>query len=101
MIVTQGGLSGGYALMFENGKPVFHYNFANIAHYQIAPKDARSPAGTVVFDFKYDGGGIGKGGTGTISVDGRQVAQGRSTERCPFACRSMKPSTWAQTPAHP
>ena len=27
------------------------------------------------FDFKYDGGGIGKGGTGTLSVDGKQVAQ--------------------------
>jgi arylsulfatase len=31
----------------------------------------------VLFDFKYDGGGIGKGGTGTLSVDGKQVAQGR------------------------
>ena len=29
------------------------------------------------FDFKYDGGGIGKGGTGTLLVDGQQVAQGR------------------------
>ena len=30
-----------------------------------------------MFDFKYDGGGIGKGGTGTLVVDGKQVAQGR------------------------
>jgi arylsulfatase len=30
-----------------------------------------------VFDFKYDGGGIGKGGTGRLTVDGKQVAKGR------------------------
>src|SRR5262249_19823032 len=32
---------------------------------------------TIEFDFKYDGGGIGKGGTGVLRVDGKQVAQGR------------------------
>jgi hypothetical protein len=31
----------------------------------------------VSFDFKYDGGGIGKGGTGTLAVDGKKVAEGR------------------------
>ena len=78
IIVTQGGLSAGYALMFRDSKPVFHYNLANVAHYDIAAKDAVGLGKhTVVFDFKYDGGGIGKGGTGTLSVDGREVAKGR------------------------
>jgi hypothetical protein len=31
----------------------------------------------LVYDFKYDGGGEGKGGTGTISVNGKKVAEGR------------------------
>jgi arylsulfatase len=31
----------------------------------------------VVFDFAYDGGGVGKGGTGTLSVNGRKIAEGR------------------------
>jgi len=85
MVVTQGGLSGGYALMFENGKPIFHYNMANVVHYNIAAKDSLTPGKhTVVFDFKYDGGGIGKGGTGTISVDGKQVAQGRIDRTTPL-----------------
>jgi hypothetical protein len=84
-IVTQGGLSGGYALMFENGKPIFHYNLANVAHYNIAAKDPLAPGKhTVVFDFRYDGGGIGKGGAGTISVDGKQVAQGRIDRTTPL-----------------
>jgi arylsulfatase A-like enzyme len=78
IIVTQGGLSAGYALMFEAGKPIFHYNLANMVHYNIAAKDALAPGKhAVVFDFKYDGGGIGRGGTGTLRVDGKQVAEGR------------------------
>ena len=78
VIVTQGGLSAGYALLFKDGKPIFQYNLGNIVHYNIAAKSALAPGQhTVVFDFKYDGGGIGRAGTGTISVDGKQVAQGR------------------------
>jgi len=84
VVVTQGGLSAGYALMFKGGKPIFHYNVANVAHYNIAAKDALTPGKhTVVFDFKYDGGGIGKGGTGTLSVDGKQVAKGRIDNTMP------------------
>jgi hypothetical protein len=30
---------------------------------------------TIVFDFKSDGPGLGKGGTGVLSVDGQEVAQ--------------------------
>ncbi|HET6363701.1 MAG TPA: hypothetical protein VFG02_01495 [Nitrospirota bacterium] len=85
MVVTQGGLSGGYALMFEKGRPVFHYNMANVAHYNIEAKDSlKLGRHTVVFDFQHDGGGIGKGGVGTISVDGKQVAQGRIERTVPF-----------------
>ncbi|MEN6317487.1 MAG: arylsulfatase [Syntrophaceae bacterium] len=85
VVVTQGGISAGYALMIEAGKPVFHYNFANISHYQIAAKDALKPGKhTVVFDFTYDGGGLGKGGTGTLSVDGKQVAEGRIEKTIPY-----------------
>jgi hypothetical protein len=63
---------------------VFHYNFANIAHYDVAADSALSPGKhTVVFDFRYDGGGIGKGGTGVITVDGKQVAQGRIEHTMP------------------
>ena len=32
---------------------------------------------TLVYDFKYDGVGAGKGGVGTIIVDGKKVAEGR------------------------
>lgn len=37
------------------------------------------PAGkvTIRFEFAYDGGGLGEGGTGTLFVNGKQAAQGR------------------------
>jgi len=78
MIVTLGGLFDGWALFLDKGKPAFHYNFANIGHYSIEAGQPLTPGPhTVYFDFKYDGGGIGKGGLGTISVDGAEVASGR------------------------
>ena len=32
---------------------------------------------TIRYEFAYDGGGLGKGGTGTIFVNGEKVAEGR------------------------
>ncbi len=85
VVVTHGGIAAGYALMFEAGKPVYHYNFGNVAHFRVAAPDALTPGKhTVVFDFRYDGGGIGKGGAGTLRVDGKQVAQGRIDNTMPL-----------------
>jgi arylsulfatase len=78
MIATMGGFSNGWALYLLKGKPVFHYTFGFLDHYNIeAPQPLSAGHHVVLFDFKYDGGGIGKGGMGTLSVDGQQVAQGR------------------------
>jgi arylsulfatase A-like enzyme len=77
---TLGGRFGGWALLLTDGKPEFVYAFSNQPQdkYRIASSQPLSPGKhTIEFDFKYDGGGIGKGGTGTLRVDGKQVAQGR------------------------
>jgi arylsulfatase A-like enzyme len=85
MIVTQGGLFGGTALYFDQGRPVFHYNFVDVAHYEVAAKDPLAPGRhTIRFEFAYDGGGMGKGGTGTLFVDDRQVARGRIERTIPI-----------------
>ena len=49
-----------------------------------AAKDAL-PKGKakVVVDFKYDGGGIGKGGKVTVSANGKTVAEGRLERTIP------------------
>ncbi len=80
VLATQGGRFGGWGLLLLDGKPMFVHAFSNQAQhkYRIASNQKLSPGKhTVRFDFKYDGGGIGKGGTGTLLVDGQQVAQGR------------------------
>ncbi len=85
MIVTQGGLFGGLALYLNQGKPVFHYNFVDVSHDEIAA-DAPLSAGwhTVRFDFAYDGGGLGKGGGATLAIDGQPVARGRIARTIPI-----------------
>jgi len=63
-----------------DSKPEFAYALSNQPQdkFKIASSQPLSPGKhTIKFDFKYDGGGVGKGGTGTLSVDGQQVAQGR------------------------
>jgi hypothetical protein len=85
IVVTQGGLSAGYALLFRDSKPMFHYNRANVAHFKIAAKDSLGAGKhTIAFEFKYDGGGAGRGGTGKLIVDGNQVAEGRIEATMPY-----------------
>jgi hypothetical protein len=58
--------------------PAFHYNWFGRERYTITSAEPL-PLGpcTIRFDFAYDGGGAGKGGTGTLSVKGDEVAEGR------------------------
>src|SRR5262249_30029573 len=84
MIVTQGGLFAGWALYLDRGKPVFHYNFIDLTHYEIAAGDALAPGRHVIrLDFAYDGGGAGKGGTGTLFIDRNEAARGRIQRTIP------------------
>jgi len=78
VIVCQGGRFGGLSFYVKNGKPSFTYNFLGLESTTIASTQALKPGKyTVVYDFKYDGGGPGKGGVGTISVNGNKVGEGR------------------------
>jgi arylsulfatase A-like enzyme len=75
MIVTMGGRFGGYGLYLLKGKPVFIYNFADLERFRWQGQEALSPGKhTIVFDFTYDGPGFGKGGTGVLKVDNKEVA---------------------------
>jgi arylsulfatase len=78
VIVAQGGRFGGLSFFVKDGRPMFAYNFLGMGTTTIAATKAM-PAGkhTVVYDFAYDGPGMGKGGVGTISVNGVKVGEGR------------------------
>jgi arylsulfatase len=77
ILLTEGDRFGGLSFYLLKGKPVFCYNMAEFVRTTIAAPD-RVPAGhhIVAADFKYDGGGRGKGGTVTLLVDGKPVASG-------------------------
>jgi arylsulfatase A-like enzyme len=55
------------------GKPVFLYNFLDLQRFKWEGSSLSSGKHTIVFDFKYDGPGPAKGGTGVLSVDGKEV----------------------------
>jgi arylsulfatase len=75
MLNTLGGRFGGYGLYMLKGKPVFTYNFLGLERFRWEGQEALTPGRhTVVFDFKYDGPGMAKGGTGVLSVDAKEVA---------------------------
>jgi len=77
-ILAQGGRFGGWSLYVKDGVPAYDYNFLGLQRASVASTKPLAPGkATIRFDFAYDGGGPGKGGTGTLSVNGQQVAQGR------------------------
>jgi arylsulfatase len=80
VIATQGGRFGGWGLLLMDSKPVWVYGLSQQPRYKhrIASDTALTPGKhTLRYEFAYDGGGLGKAGTGTLFVDGKQVAQGR------------------------
>src|SRR5215475_4324208 len=75
MLVTLGGRFGGYGLYLLKGKPVFLYNLLDLARFRWEGEQALAPGKhRIVFDFTYDGPGPGKGGTGVLKVDDKEVA---------------------------
>lgn len=77
-IVCQGGRFGGFSFFVKKGKPTFAYNYLGLQTYAVASNQTLKPGRhTLVYEFKYDGGGIGKGGLGSISIDGTKVAEAR------------------------
>jgi arylsulfatase len=88
VILAQAGRFGGWSFYLKDGKPTYTYNFLGLQRYTIAAKQALPPGKTTVrVDFEYDGGGPGKGGKGTLFVNGTNVATGRidRTQCCFFS----------------
>ena len=85
VILTQGGRFGGWSLYLRDNKPEFTYNFLGLQRFVVA-SSKKLPAGPVQikFDFVYDGEGVGKGGTGTIYVNGTAVAEARIEKTQPY-----------------
>jgi arylsulfatase A-like enzyme len=74
-LLWAGAVVAAGALNWGMGKPVFLYNLLNLKRTVWAGPALGAGKHTIVFDFKSDGPGLGKGGTGVLSVDGKEVAR--------------------------
>jgi arylsulfatase len=78
VIIAQAGRFGGWSLYAKDGKPMYAYNFLGLRTFKVVGASPL-PAGkaTILFEFAYDGGGLGKGGSGKLLVNGKDVGHGR------------------------
>jgi arylsulfatase len=85
MIVNEGGRFWGYGLYLVRGKPTFTYNFFGLKRTRWEGPELAPGKHTIEFDFRYDGlgaetlaynnvSGVGRGGAGTLKVDGKTVS---------------------------
>jgi len=78
VIIAQGGSIGGWSLYAKGGKPVYCYNLLGLQRFKVEGDSAIPPGEHQVrMEFAYDGGGLGKGGTVSLYVDGEPVGTGR------------------------
>ncbi len=77
-IIAQGGRFGGWSLYVKDGVPAYDYNFLGLERFTVAATEPLKPGkSSLRFEFTYDGGGPGKGGTGTLYVNDQKVGAGR------------------------
>jgi len=97
VIVTAGGRFAGYGFYLLKSKPIFTWNLVDYKRVKWQGPDALAPGKhTLEFDFKYEGlgvgtlafnqmTGIGKGGTGVLKIDGKEVATQKMAHTIPLA----------------
>jgi hypothetical protein len=84
VIIAQGGSIGGWSLYAKDGKLRYCYNLLGIQRFYVGA-DQAIPAGQrqVRMEFAYDGGGLGKGGTVSLYIDGEKAGEGRVEATAP------------------
>jgi arylsulfatase len=86
VIVAQGGAFGGWSLYLHEGAPAYCYNLFGLQRFHVrAEQPVAAGDHQVRLEFTYDGGGLGKGATADIYLDGNHVATGRVDATQPLA----------------
>jgi arylsulfatase len=85
VIIAQGGAFAGWSLYTKFGKLKYCYNFFGLQLFHIETA-AEIPPGLhqVRMEFKYDGGGLAKGGTASLYIDGQKSGEGRIEATVPM-----------------
>ena len=85
VIIAQGGNIGGWSLYAKGGKLKYCYNLLGIQYFYAESSDALPPGEHQVrMEFAYAGGGLGKGGTVSLYVDGKKVGEGKVGATAPM-----------------
>ncbi|MFD4190892.1 arylsulfatase [Amycolatopsis thermoflava] len=85
VVVAQGGRFGGWSLYVAGGRVSYAYNYFGSHVYTVRAAEPLPPGRHEVrMEFSYDGGGLGKGGSVVLNVDGRKVAAGRVAQTIPY-----------------
>jgi arylsulfatase len=85
VVVAQGGAFGGWSLYLLDGRPAFCYNLLGLRRVKVTgAMPLAEGIHEVRVEFAYDGGGLGKGGTLRLGVDGTVVAEGRLEQTVPM-----------------
>ena len=85
VIVADGGIAAGYALYVKDGRATYTYSYFRRTITTItAPNRLRAGRAVISVHFAYDGGGIGKGATVTLTVDGVEAGQARLAQSVPI-----------------
>jgi len=84
VLLAVGGSTAGFVFYVKDRRPVYHYNFFGKEKLTITSTDPLPDgASTIRLEFLYDGGGVGKGGTATLYLDGVEVGRGRIEQTVP------------------
>jgi hypothetical protein len=85
VVVAQGGAFGGWSIYLKDGRPAYCYNQFGLQQFKVHGEGAVPPGEHQVrAEFTYDGGGIGKGGTVVLYLDGDKVGEGRVDATVPM-----------------
>jgi arylsulfatase len=86
VIVAQGGEFAGWSLYVKSGRPKYCYNLFGLERFYVEGGTEIPPgAHQVRMEFAYDGGGLAKGATVSLYIDGEKTGEGRVEGTVPMA----------------
>ncbi len=86
VLVAEGGEAAGYSLYIKDGHPAYTYNYFRLKVTTItAPEKLPEGHSVIELHFAYDGGGLGKGATVTLTVNGKNAGEARLEQTVPRA----------------
>jgi arylsulfatase A-like enzyme len=85
VVIAQAGRFGGWSMYMKGGRAHYVYNYGGLERYTASSKAALTPGKhTLRYEFTYDGGAPGSGGTGRLLIDGQLTGEVRVVKMMPY-----------------